>query len=56
MYFPGTKAFVQGEIPMLDGEVPAANGVAPHGRWRGSTVRSPTAARSTEHSSCRANW
>jgi len=26
MYFPGMKAFVQGEIPMLDGEVPAANG------------------------------
>jgi CubicO group peptidase (beta-lactamase class C family) len=27
MYFPGMKAFVQGGIPMLDGEVPAANGV-----------------------------
>ena len=27
MYFPGMKAFFQGEIPMLDGEVPAANGV-----------------------------
>ena len=27
MYFPGMKAFVQGDIPMLDGEVPAANGV-----------------------------
>jgi len=27
MYFPGVKAFVQGDIPMLDGEVPAANGV-----------------------------
>jgi CubicO group peptidase (beta-lactamase class C family) len=27
MYFPGMKAFVQDEIPMLDGEVPAANGV-----------------------------
>ena len=27
MYFPGMKAFWQGEIPMLDGEVPAANGV-----------------------------
>src|SRR5271166_3772956 len=25
MYFPGMKAFVQGEILMLDGEVPAAN-------------------------------
>ncbi|AKN16230.1 penicillin-binding protein, beta-lactamase class C [Mycobacterium haemophilum DSM 44634] len=27
MYFPGMKAFVQGNIPILDGEVPAANGV-----------------------------
>ena len=27
MYFPGMKAFVQGDIPMLDGEVPGANGV-----------------------------
>lgn len=27
MYFAGMKAFVQDEIPMLDGEVPAANGV-----------------------------
>jgi CubicO group peptidase (beta-lactamase class C family) len=27
MYFPGMKAFVQGDIPILDGEVPAANGV-----------------------------
>lgn len=27
MYFPGMKALVQGDIPMLDGEVPAANGV-----------------------------
>jgi CubicO group peptidase (beta-lactamase class C family) len=28
MYFPGIKSFVQGDIPFLDGEVPAANGVA----------------------------
>ena len=28
MYFPGMKAFVQGDIPMLDAEIPAANGVA----------------------------
>ena len=28
MYFPGVKAFVQGDIPMLDSEIPAANGVA----------------------------
>ena len=27
MYFPGMTALVQGDIPMLDGEVPAANGV-----------------------------
>lgn len=27
MYFPGMKAFVQGDIPMLDAEIPAANGV-----------------------------
>ncbi len=27
MYFPGMKAFVQGDIPMMDGEIPAANGV-----------------------------
>lgn len=27
MYFPGIKSFVQGDIPLLDGEVPAANGV-----------------------------
>ena len=27
MYFPGVKSFVQGDIPFLDGEVPAANGV-----------------------------
>ena len=27
MYFPGIKSFVQGDIPFLDGEVPAANGV-----------------------------
>jgi CubicO group peptidase (beta-lactamase class C family) len=27
MYFPGMKASVQGGIPMLDGEVPAVNGV-----------------------------
>jgi CubicO group peptidase (beta-lactamase class C family) len=28
MYFPGMKATVQGDIPLLDGELPAANGVA----------------------------
>jgi CubicO group peptidase (beta-lactamase class C family) len=27
MYFPGVKSLVQGDIPFLDGEVPAANGV-----------------------------
>ena len=27
MYFPGMKAVVQGEIPFLDGEIPAANAV-----------------------------
>lgn len=27
MYFPGMKAVVQGEVPMLDSEIPAANGV-----------------------------
>src|SRR5271167_428882 len=27
MYFPGIKSFVQGNIPFLDGEIPAANGV-----------------------------
>ena len=28
MYFPGMKASVQGDIPMMDAEIPAANGVA----------------------------
>ena len=28
MYFPGMKATVQGDIPLLDSELPAANGVA----------------------------
>lgn len=28
MYFPGIKSLVQGDVPFLDGEVPAANGVA----------------------------
>jgi CubicO group peptidase (beta-lactamase class C family) len=28
MYFPGVKAAVQGDIPLLDAEIPAANGVA----------------------------
>jgi CubicO group peptidase (beta-lactamase class C family) len=28
MYFPGMKAVVQGEIPFLDAEIPAVNGVA----------------------------
>jgi CubicO group peptidase (beta-lactamase class C family) len=27
MYFPGMKAVVQGEVPFLDAEIPAANGV-----------------------------
>jgi CubicO group peptidase (beta-lactamase class C family) len=27
MYFPGMKAVVQGDIPLLDAEIPAANGV-----------------------------
>jgi CubicO group peptidase (beta-lactamase class C family) len=27
MYFPGIKSFVQGDMPFLDGEIPAANGV-----------------------------
>src|SRR6185312_10286479 len=27
MYFPGIKSLVQGDIPFLDGEIPAANGV-----------------------------
>jgi CubicO group peptidase (beta-lactamase class C family) len=27
MYFPGIRSFVQGDIPFLDGEVPAANGL-----------------------------
>jgi CubicO group peptidase (beta-lactamase class C family) len=28
MYFPGVKAVVQGDIPLMDAEIPAANGVA----------------------------
>jgi CubicO group peptidase (beta-lactamase class C family) len=28
LYFPGVKAVAQGDIPLLDGEIPAANGVA----------------------------
>jgi CubicO group peptidase (beta-lactamase class C family) len=28
LYFPGVKAVAQGEIPLMDGEIPAANGVA----------------------------
>lgn len=28
VYFPGMKAVVQGDIPLLDGEIPAVNGVA----------------------------
>jgi CubicO group peptidase (beta-lactamase class C family) len=28
MYFPGLKAVAQGDIPLLDAEIPAANGVA----------------------------
>ena len=28
VYFPGMKSAVQGDIPMLDAEIPAANGVA----------------------------
>ena len=28
MYFPGMRTVVQGDIPMLDGEMPAVNGVA----------------------------
>ncbi|BBY77553.1 esterase [Mycolicibacterium parafortuitum] len=28
IYFPGVKSFVQGDTPLLDGEIPAANGVA----------------------------
>jgi CubicO group peptidase (beta-lactamase class C family) len=28
MYFPGFKAVAQGDIPLLDAEIPAANGVA----------------------------
>ncbi len=28
MYFPGMKAVAQGDIPLLDAEIPAANGVA----------------------------
>jgi CubicO group peptidase (beta-lactamase class C family) len=28
MYFPGMRAVVQGDIPLLDAEIPAANGVA----------------------------
>ena len=28
MYFPGVKSFVQGDTPLLDAEIPAANGVA----------------------------
>jgi CubicO group peptidase (beta-lactamase class C family) len=28
MYFPGMKAVVQGDIPLLDAEIPAVNGVA----------------------------
>lgn len=28
LYFPGVKAVAQGDIPFLDGEIPAANGVA----------------------------
>jgi CubicO group peptidase (beta-lactamase class C family) len=28
LYFPGMKAFVQGDIPIMDAEIPAANGIA----------------------------
>ncbi|EUA94225.1 beta-lactamase family protein [Mycobacterium ulcerans str. Harvey] len=56
MYFPGVIATVQGETPMLDAEIPAANGVVTAARWRGCTARSPTAARLTAPSSCRGSW
>ena len=38
MYFPGMKAAVQGDIPLLDTEMPAANGVAT-ARGAGANVR-----------------
>src|SRR5699024_4542556 len=28
LYFPGMKAVVQGDVPLLDAEIPSANGVA----------------------------
>ena len=51
MYFPGMKAVVQGDIPFLDSEIPAANGVTTARGWPRCTARSPTAAASTARSS-----
>lgn len=44
MYFPGVKSLVQGDIPFLDSEMPAANGVVTSPGWPRCTPRSPTAA------------
>ena len=57
MYFPEMRSVVQGDIPILDGEIPAANGVATArglAKMYGATgQRWP---RSTACSSCRRSW
>ena len=57
LYFPGMMSVVQGDIPFLDGELPAANGVAT-ARGAGEDVRrdGQCAAGSTAPSSCRRSW
>jgi hypothetical protein len=49
----GVVAAVRGDIPLLDAEMPAANGVVRFAPWRGCTVRSPTAVSLTALGSCR---
>ena len=56
MYFPGIKSLVQGDIPFLDGEVPAANGVVTGRGLAKMYAALANGAESTESGSCRANW
>ena len=56
MYFPGMKAVVQGDIPFLDSEIPAANGVATARGLAKMYGAIANGGRSTARSSCRRSW
>ena len=56
MYFPGMKAAVQGDTPLLDAEIPAANGVVTARSLAKMYGAIANGGASTARGSCPVNW